>query len=87
MAKLVNQNLIAKLQEKQTALSEKIDALYDVQNLIEQMQSYLYRESVLYNEDGDYRRDEDGNIMYEKTDCRYNNLIDEAIDYLMKKYC
>ena len=87
MANLVNQNLIAKLQEKQSALSEKIDTLYDVESLIEKMQSYLYRENVIYNENGDYMRDENDNIMYEKTDCRFNTLIDEVIDYLMKKYC
>ena len=75
----------AKLQTTRESLAEKIDNLYEVESVIDLLK-YQYRTSCKYDENGDAIRDEENNVIWERTDCVYNTMIDEAIEFLVKKY-
>lgn len=84
----MNKNYKEVISKKTNDLSEKIDLLYSMESLIENLTNYCYEKTPVCDENGDYVRDEENNwIVYEnKKESKVNDLVDELIEYLLKKY-
>lgn len=75
-----------KITAKINDLSSKIDTLYALETLLNEMNSYLYDKGFKYDENGSILKDENDDYIYEITDSPKNKLVTELIDYLTKKY-
>ena len=73
------------IKKSRETLSDKIDRLYAIDSIIRDFE-WNYVKDCEYDSDGNVIRDENGAIIYNKTDCFKNQLIDEVIEYLIKKY-
>ncbi|MBO7691078.1 MAG: hypothetical protein J6T10_00410 [Methanobrevibacter sp.] len=75
-----------KISARITELSDKIDRLYALESVMNDLDNYVYDKSFSYNEDGSACKDEDGKYVMKISDTPKNKIVSEIIEYLTKKY-
>lgn len=85
MSRNYNTETLEKIGKACGNLSEKIDILYTLESVIQNM-DWLYHTDTVYDEEGNCLKDENDNYVYQKSDDNFNKILDDMIQYAVKKY-
>ena len=75
-----------RIEKSREHLSEKLDIMYQAETVIKRIQDYVYDTVIQEDSEGNYMKDENGYYIYNIADSERNKIVDEVVEYLLKKY-